>query len=128
MRRWWALALAIPLLLAGALLPVLVPRSSPVTQAAYKRIDLGMTEAEVEAVLGGPPGSYQTRPVRIFIGSGAPSLQRTLGYPALRQASRSHPAELSIHCSRRGANGTWRWKVLSWSIRTMSIVLSGATR
>jgi hypothetical protein len=50
------------LVLGGALLPIVLPRPSPVTRAAFERIERGMTRAEVEDILGGPPGDYRTRP------------------------------------------------------------------
>src|SRR4051812_38837246 len=56
-------AVALLLLLAGALVPVAFPRPSPVSKAACARIEEGMSLAEVEAILGGPPGDYATRPI-----------------------------------------------------------------
>jgi hypothetical protein len=53
---------SIVLVLLGVLLPLMLPYRSPVTRAAYERIEDGMTQAEVEAILGGPPGDYRTRP------------------------------------------------------------------
>src|SRR5262249_25897299 len=44
----------------GTLVPAL-PRPSPVTFANDERISKGVTRAEVEAILGGPPGDYRTR-------------------------------------------------------------------
>jgi hypothetical protein len=64
MRRhlWWLIPFTGMLLILGAILPIVVPRPSPVTRAVYERIKKGMTEAEVEEILGGPPGDYATRP------------------------------------------------------------------
>ena len=45
--------------LAGMLVVTQLLRAGPaITPASYERIREGMTEAEVEAVLGGPPGDY----------------------------------------------------------------------
>jgi hypothetical protein len=52
------------LVLAGILVSLAMPRHCPVNPAAYERIEKGMTKAEVEAILGGPPGDYRTRPGR----------------------------------------------------------------
>jgi hypothetical protein len=70
MRKLLLVLLAVALMLLGALLPLLVPRHCPVNRAAYHRIKEGMTQKEVEATLGGPPGDYRTRPVCADIGSG----------------------------------------------------------
>jgi hypothetical protein len=43
---------------AGAWL--LWPRQDRITPENLDRIELGMTRAEVEAILGGPPGDYRT--------------------------------------------------------------------
>src|SRR4051794_20089185 len=71
MRRVVIGALVVALLLFGALIPVLLPRPSPVTRAAFERVEVKMTRAEGESILGGPPGDYRTRPVLEYIGSGA---------------------------------------------------------
>jgi hypothetical protein len=66
MRKWWLIgSLAVLLVLVGILLPVLFPWPSKVNRANYERIELGMSRAEVEAIFGGPPGDYRTRPVTI---------------------------------------------------------------
>jgi hypothetical protein len=54
--------LAAALVLFGALLPLVLPRHCPVNRAACERIEKGMTQAEVYAILGGPPGDYRTTP------------------------------------------------------------------
>jgi hypothetical protein len=59
---WWLVPFTATLLTFGALVPLLVPRSCRVTRAAFERIEEGMTLAEVEKVLGGPPDDYRTRP------------------------------------------------------------------
>jgi hypothetical protein len=53
---------AVVVALVCVLLPLMLPYRSPVTRAAHERIEEGMTQAEVEAILGGPPGDYRTRP------------------------------------------------------------------
>jgi hypothetical protein len=55
-------SMAVVLVLVGILLPLMLPYRSPVTRAAYERIEEGTTQDEVEALLGGPPGDYRTRP------------------------------------------------------------------
>jgi hypothetical protein len=60
--RW---ALAGLVILAGAVtfLAWLRPMSpAPVTLENYRRIKAGMSRAETEAILGGPPGDYSTGP------------------------------------------------------------------
>jgi hypothetical protein len=67
-RAWSLFAIAVPLLLLGAALPALV-RPCPVTRAALDRVKEGMSRAEVEAILGGPPGDLRTRPVEVYHGT-----------------------------------------------------------
>jgi hypothetical protein len=62
MRKSLVACLAVVLVLAGGLVAVLGPRHCPVNRAAFERIEKGMTQAEVRAILGGPPGEYHTRP------------------------------------------------------------------
>src|SRR5262245_55967209 len=62
MRKLAVAFLALALLLLGTMLPLVVPRHCPVSRAAFERIKEGMTQAEVYAILGGPPGDYRTRP------------------------------------------------------------------
>jgi hypothetical protein len=61
-RKLVIVCLAVALLLGGALFALLRPCTCPVTAAAYERIEAGMTRAEVESILGGPPGDYRTCP------------------------------------------------------------------
>jgi hypothetical protein len=49
---------------------LLPPLKSPVTRAAFERIRPGMTLAEVEEVLGGPPGHYETGEVDLDLSRG----------------------------------------------------------
>ena len=62
MRKLAVAVLALALLLVGTLLPLVRPLRCPVNRAAFERIKVGMTQAEVHAVLGGPPGDYRTEP------------------------------------------------------------------
>jgi len=62
MRKWVVGFLALALLLVGVLMPLVVPRHCPVNRRAFERVEVGMTQAEVQAILGGPPGDYRTRP------------------------------------------------------------------
>jgi hypothetical protein len=52
----------IVLLLFVVLALLLRPWHCPVNRTSCAQIETGMTWAEVEAVLGGPPGDYTTRP------------------------------------------------------------------
>jgi hypothetical protein len=58
---WIGLA-ALMLILLGVLTALFAPHHCPVTKAAYDRIEIGTTVAEVEKVLGGPSGDYRTIP------------------------------------------------------------------
>ncbi len=62
MRKCLLAALAIALLLGGALFALPRPWHCPVTPEAAGRIRKGMTQAEVHEILGAP-GDYRTRPV-----------------------------------------------------------------
>jgi hypothetical protein len=62
MRKLLVGLLAVALVLCGAFFALVGPRHCPVNRAACERIKEGMTQAEVEAILGGPPGDYRTRP------------------------------------------------------------------
>ena len=50
----------IVLLIPSLLLPTSRPKSA-INQENFDRIQVGMTEDEVEAILGGPPGNYTDR-------------------------------------------------------------------
>jgi hypothetical protein len=54
--------LAVVLVLFGALFALLRPWHCPVNGAAAARIEKSMKQAEVQEILGGPPGDYTTRP------------------------------------------------------------------
>jgi hypothetical protein len=64
MRKSVTACLAVVLVLAGGMIALLRPRHCPVIKAAFERIEKGMTQAEVHAILGGPAGDYRTRPNR----------------------------------------------------------------
>jgi hypothetical protein len=67
-RSWLLGAIAVPLLLLSIALPALF-RPCPVTRAALERVKEGMSRPEVEAILGGPPSDYRTRPVELYVGT-----------------------------------------------------------
>jgi hypothetical protein len=60
MRKLLVGMLAVALLLASTLLVLVLPWRCSVSRANFERIKEGMTRAEVEAILGGPPGVYRT--------------------------------------------------------------------
>jgi hypothetical protein len=62
MRKYLVALLSLSLVLLGFLMNLLMPRHCPVSLAACERVVQGMTQAEVHAILGGPPGDYRTRP------------------------------------------------------------------
>ena len=62
MKKAFVALVAAALVLFGALVPLLCPRPSKVTKAAFDRIEVGTSREEAEAILGGPPGDYTTRP------------------------------------------------------------------
>jgi hypothetical protein len=67
--------LAAGLLLAGVLLALVTPRSCPVTRTRCARIETGMTRAQVDAILGVPPGDYRTHPgLSVSVASGGWSM------------------------------------------------------
>jgi hypothetical protein len=59
-RKRWLLLVAVVLIACGALIPLFVQRPSRITKAAFERIELDMSLAEVQAILGGPAGDYRT--------------------------------------------------------------------
>jgi hypothetical protein len=80
-RIGFLIGVAVGLLLVGTLLPIVLPRPSPVTLAVFERIEQGMTRAEVEGVLGGPPGDYRTRPTsRVWISLGEGGSMVAMGF------------------------------------------------
>ena len=46
------------------------PKAASITFANYERIQEGMTEADVNALLGVPPGDYRSRPGFHLVGPG----------------------------------------------------------
>src|SRR5947209_5208858 len=61
--KWLILGAAAALLfVAGCVIVLCLPRPEcPVHSASAARVIPGMTRAEVEAILGGPPGDYRVR-------------------------------------------------------------------
>jgi hypothetical protein len=79
--RWRRLLhLVVPtllLLLFGMML--LVPtRPKPVNRAAFEGIKPGMTLAEVETLLGGPPGNYRSGEVDLDLSGGSPEFDNVM--------------------------------------------------
>jgi hypothetical protein len=62
MRRLLLALFTVALILFGGIFPLLFPHPSRITKGTYDRIKRGMSQAEVEAICGGPPGDYRTRP------------------------------------------------------------------
>jgi hypothetical protein len=62
MRKLYVRLLVIALIVFGTLFAILSPRHCSVTRGAFNRIEVGMTRAEVETILGGPPGDYSSIP------------------------------------------------------------------
>jgi hypothetical protein len=56
--------LAVGLVLASLLFALVMNGACSVNRMNFERIKLGMTQAEVEKILGGPPGDYRTQPVK----------------------------------------------------------------
>jgi hypothetical protein len=62
MKKLIVVGMAVVLLLGGALYALVRPWHCPVNRVTFERIKEGMTQADVYAILGGPPGDYRTRP------------------------------------------------------------------
>jgi hypothetical protein len=61
---------ALSLVLVGAFVPLLLPArplNPRINEANSERVKEGRSQAEVEEVLGGPPGDYRTRPAQVFL-------------------------------------------------------------
>lgn len=70
MRKKLLLLLCVIVVAATGVLVAVWLRPEPVaSQARCERVRLGMTQAEVEVLLGGPPGEYQTGPVHYCLDS-----------------------------------------------------------
>jgi hypothetical protein len=65
MRKPVLAGVAFFLVLVGILVTLLLPRPSRVTRENSERIKEGMSRAEVEEILGGPPGDYRTKPTNL---------------------------------------------------------------
>jgi hypothetical protein len=50
--------LLLVLVVAGFLVPVFLLNRTQITEARYAQIEIGITQCEVEAILGVPPGDY----------------------------------------------------------------------
>jgi hypothetical protein len=126
MRKRWLAALAIALLLVGVIFPLLFPRPSKVTRAAYERIEKGMSREEVEAILGGPPGDYTTRPTLPGLTT-ADSILDTgwwgdegiilLDFNDSGAVTQKHFIE--VMKLDQGPLATWRWRFERWRDKVM---------
>ncbi len=70
MKKLVIVGVAVGLVMAGGLIALLGPWPCRVTRANCHRIKEGMTQAEVHAILGGPPGEYRTQPPRHALSGG----------------------------------------------------------
>jgi hypothetical protein len=61
---------AAALLVAGVLMALATPPHCPVSRAASERIEPGMSQGQVHAALGVPPGDYRTGPRPYYFTSG----------------------------------------------------------
>ena len=66
-RRFFLSATVLAAVLVGGLAVLLFLPRSPISQRSCDRIQIGMSEAEVETILGGPEGNYHDRQVDINI-------------------------------------------------------------
>jgi hypothetical protein len=85
MPRWLpaVLVVSVLVLLAVAAKPVLLPAGNPrITRENFERIKEGMSQEEVEAILG-PAGDCRTGPTRPVRGRGTERLGKILGPGAL---------------------------------------------
>src|SRR4051812_7345237 len=98
MRKWYALALGVVLLMAGALVPILFPRPCPVTREAFKGVQHGMSKVQVEAIMRGPPGDYRTGP-------GIPILLK--GSRVIPVAEAGHVTEIQVWECDEGHLEVW---------------------
>jgi len=90
------------LLVFGMLLPLMLPERCPVNRAAFERIEEGMTVAEVEEILGGPPGDYRTLPPPPF------QVGISFGPPLDRRKWRGDGIDVEVCFNNVGRVG---WKV-----------------
>jgi outer membrane protein assembly factor BamE (lipoprotein component of BamABCDE complex) len=60
MRKLLVGLVAVALVLAGVLMALATPPHCPVSRAASERVEPGMTQGQVHAALGVPPGDYRT--------------------------------------------------------------------
>jgi hypothetical protein len=79
---------------------VLWPRPDRITQENLERIRAGMSRAEVECILGGPPGDYRSvLTVRISYDAGYP-FELAGPRPAVWKGN---TGDVSVHFSQQGA-------------------------
>lgn len=91
-RRRWLVWSAVTALLAVVGLYLGLPRSPRFTDEQFDRIQVGMTRAEVEAVLGCPPGCYAQEPVLAWIESPPDALEWAADSPGPLAENGDQPA------------------------------------
>lgn len=62
MRKCLVGVLTVALVLGSILFTLARPKACSVNRAAFERLEEGMSQGEVHAILGGPPGDYRTGP------------------------------------------------------------------
>jgi hypothetical protein len=108
--------LGVALVLFGALLPLVLPRHCPVNRAAFERIKRGMSQARVEAILGGPPGDYRTRPTEKVNTMGVVVGYRWLGNEGTATVSFFEGVVRHMSFSEREAEPVDPFEVLLWRL------------
>ncbi len=68
-RRWFILGLAVLVAVVMVIGALPRPERPLVSREQFQKIEDGMTRAEVEAIIGGPPGDYTPGPHLGFTGS-----------------------------------------------------------
>jgi hypothetical protein len=83
--RWRRLLpLVVPAVLAllfGLMLLLLPAPPQHVSRADFDRIQAGMSLADVEVLLGGPPGDYRTVEVDLDVSGGSPEFHNVMSAP-----------------------------------------------
>jgi hypothetical protein len=123
--HWLAAASLLSIVLGASLFTLRQPRPG-ITRENFDRTEVGMTEDEVEAILGGPPGTYTDRPIvvviegvmfrRWWIGDeGVVTIELTWDEPrrvAHKRFRPIPPEPFDEQCSRHWRQ--WRRRLPSW--------------